>query len=43
MHKMNFEQTARPSRDVGGPPATVLVMAAIVLCAVWGLMLLVRL
>jgi hypothetical protein len=39
MHKMNFEQTAPASRDVGGPSGLVLLVAAIALCAVWGLAL----
>jgi hypothetical protein len=43
MHKMNFEQTAPASRDVGGPSGVMLVVFAIVLCAVWGLVLHVRL
>jgi hypothetical protein len=43
MHKMNFEQTAPASRDVGGPSGAMLLVAAMVLCAVWGLVLHVRL
>ena len=43
MHKMNFEQTAPASRDVGGMSGPVVLVAAIVLCALWGLMLHVRL
>jgi hypothetical protein len=43
MHKMNFVQTEPASRDVGGPSGVMLVVVAIVLCAVWGLVLLVRL
>jgi hypothetical protein len=43
MHKMNFEQTAPTSRDVGGLSGAMLLEIAIVMCAVWGLVLLVRL
>ena len=37
MHKMNFEQTAPASRDVGGLSGAMLLVAAIALCALWGL------
>jgi hypothetical protein len=40
MHKMNFEQTAPASRDMGGLSGVMLVLVSIVLCAVWGLVLL---
>jgi len=37
MHKMNFEQKAPDSRDIGGPSGTVLLLVAIVVCTVWTL------
>ena len=43
MHKMNFEQTAPISRDVGGPSGAMLLVVVNVLCAIWGLVLHVRL
>jgi hypothetical protein len=43
MHKMNFEQTAPACRDVGGASGVTLLVVANVLCAVWGLLLHVRL
>ena len=43
MHKVNFEQTAPACRDVGGLSGTMVLVVANVLCAVWGLMLHVRL
>jgi hypothetical protein len=43
MHKMNFEQTAPASRDLGGPSGVMLLAVANVLCAVWGLLLHIRL
>jgi hypothetical protein len=33
MSKLNFEQAAPPSRDVGGPPSWVLLLVADILIA----------
>jgi hypothetical protein len=33
MSKLNFEQTSRPARDVGGPPGWVLMLVADILIA----------
>ena len=43
MHKMNFEQTEPASREVGGASGVTLLVVAVSLCAVWGLLLHVRL
>jgi hypothetical protein len=37
MHKMNFEQKAPASRDIGGPSGTILLLVAIAVCTVWAL------
>ena len=43
MHKMNFEQSAPASRDVGGLSGVTLLAVAIMFCAVWALVLHIRL
>jgi hypothetical protein len=37
MHKMNFEQAAPVSRDVGGLSGATMLVVAILLCALWAL------
>jgi hypothetical protein len=43
MHKMNFEQSAPASRDVGGLSGVTLLAIAIMFCTVWALVLHIRL
>jgi hypothetical protein len=43
MHKMNFEQASPGCRDLGGLSGTTVLVVANLLCAIWGLLLHVRL